>query len=119
MTKNQKLWFWIGLALFAIPEILWSPLSNYVYELSQVGGPINSLRSNFLTTDDKYNFTWYGLLLLIQFIGLCSALTTYFRVRQIFKNKLLFWLCFSIFLLLLFISLMSFYLVTFISLAIP
>lgn len=24
MTKNQKLWFWIGLALFAIPEILFS-----------------------------------------------------------------------------------------------
>lgn len=24
MTKNQKLWFWVGLALFAVPEILFS-----------------------------------------------------------------------------------------------
>lgn len=26
MTKNQKIWFWVGVALFVVPEILWGPV---------------------------------------------------------------------------------------------
>src|SRR5690349_9937016 len=31
MTKKQKIWLAIFLAMFIVPEIIWSPISNYLY----------------------------------------------------------------------------------------
>ena len=37
MTKKQKIWFAIFLAMFLVPEVLWSPVNDFYYELLQSG----------------------------------------------------------------------------------
>ncbi len=68
MTKNQKLWLWIGAALFAIPEILWSPVVNIIYEFTQSSNKTQSLRQNFLTNPD--NITSLNCVLFLQGLGI-------------------------------------------------
>lgn len=77
MTKNHKLFFWIGLGLFLIPELLWSPVFNYVYELLQLGSnDIAHLRESFLTNNQSYGFFWYGFIVAIQLVGLMMMAKT-------------------------------------------
>lgn len=68
MTKSQKLWFWVGAALFVVPEVLWSPVANLVYEFTQSSNRTESLRQNFLTNPD--NITSLNCVLFLQGVGI-------------------------------------------------
>ena len=120
MSKLQKTWLSLFAAMFLLPEILWSPVGNYIYELSQGSGKIIALRSNFITTSTNYSFIWYGLVTLIQLLGLIGCLIYLFVIKKKYpKNQLL--LNTSIFLaiILLILNLLTFYLVTFVGVSFP
>jgi hypothetical protein len=74
MTKNQKIWMWVFVAMFAIPEILWSPILNFYYQLSQTNrsGGTYPLRYNFLQNSDNLNYL--RLIIFMQLIGLLGVL---------------------------------------------
>ena len=57
MTKKQKIWLGVFLALFIVPEVLWSPVGNFVYEIMQSGnaGGTHPVRLNFLQVSDNVN----------------------------------------------------------------
>jgi hypothetical protein len=67
MTKNQKIWFLIFLAMFAVPEVLWSPVSNVIF------GLIKDVpyRINFLTQAD--NRDWLITIIFAQFLGILGV----------------------------------------------
>lgn len=67
MTKVQKIWLWVGIGLFLIPEILWSPLGNSLYALIYD----KPFRSSFLTNSDYGQ--WKEIVVLIQFLGIVSG----------------------------------------------
>ncbi len=71
MTKKQKNWLTVFLAMFIIPEILWSSLRSFLYIALHPGKFTDfPLLFNILppTTDDFFG----GLMELIQFIGLAG-----------------------------------------------
>lgn len=75
MTKKQKIWFGVFLAMFAVPEALWSPLGNFYYGVVQDSKPrgyYHEFRNNFLTDGD--NVVLLNLILLVQFLFLFFAL---------------------------------------------
>lgn len=83
MTKKQKIWFWIFLGMFLVPEILWSLVSNYLYSFLQQGDPPQLLRQNFLTSSDYRSYSI--LVVLIQFVGLLLACVNLFKNRKIWN----------------------------------
>ena len=69
MTKTQKIWLWIFVAMFAVPEILWSPVGNFIYELyKNTGFPF---RYSYL--EKASNINTLSTVLLIQMVGLLST----------------------------------------------
>ena len=52
--------------MFIVPELLWSPVGNLIYEFSQNSG--QPYRNNFLMNMD--NIGWLNWVLLIQALGL-------------------------------------------------
>lgn len=85
MTKNQKLLFWVGAALFAIPEILWSPVVNVLNDLLQNSNSVVIFRSNFLTTGNHSNL--FMFILGLQLLGLIASETSVLRGRQPLGSK--------------------------------
>jgi len=74
MTKNQKIWLSVFLAMFLVPEILWSPILNFYYGIIQgsfPGGHYIELRNNFLANGDYLNIL--RLVLIVQFLSLLAA----------------------------------------------
>ena len=73
MTTKQKIWFAIFLAMFAVPEVLWSPVSDFYYEFWQSGkiGNIIPLRQNFLNNSDNVGIL--KLVIVIQLLSLFIA----------------------------------------------
>ena len=69
MTKKQKIWFAVFLSMFILPEVLWSPLLNFYYELSKTGD-VYPVRVNFITND----FIIWKIVLWIQLISLAGAI---------------------------------------------
>lgn len=67
MTKNKKLWLYAGLALFAIPEILWSPIINFLWPLIKYSNHSIPVRNNWLMSPDNIN--WLSVFLFVQFFG--------------------------------------------------
>jgi len=89
MTKKQKIWMWIFVAMFAIPEILWSPIVNFLHIFSKGGNIPIILRDNFL-----FNYEYDSLLksiISIQFIGVILFLVCWFKNKGKIKSKFLFW----------------------------
>ncbi len=68
MTKMQKVWLWIFLAMFIVPEVLWSPVGNFIYIFIKGGNHPVIWRNNFLMQTDFRNLL--TLVLFIQFVGL-------------------------------------------------
>jgi hypothetical protein len=88
MTKKQKIWMWIFIAMFAVPEILWSPVMNFYYQLSQTGGSggTHPLRYNFLQYSD--NLSYLKFVIFVQLLGLIGALIIALKNKNS-KNKIL------------------------------
>ena len=117
MTKNNKLLFWIGLGLFVIPELLWSPVANIYYTFFQSGSHIIPLRENFITSGG-YDI-WYKVVVFLELSGLIIALL--FSKRSLFNNTqqsvgvlIYFLLCF-----LALAVILSFYAITFLNISFP
>ena len=74
--------------MFALPEILWSPIANFYYELSQTSrsGGTHPFRYNFLQNSDNLNYLRF--VIAIQFIGLLLALISVIKNMDR-KNKLI------------------------------
>ena len=94
MTKIQKIWIWIFLAMFAIPEILWSPVLNFLYIFYKGGNVPIILRNNFLINSD------YKLLaILIIFLQSMGALISSILILKSnvkFLSKIILFLTFFV-----------------------
>jgi hypothetical protein len=90
MTKTQKIWLGIFLAMFAIPEILWSPVMNEIIVPRFFSS--TPWRYSFLYKPGNVNMLIW--VLLIQFLGMGLATVTLFFSRKNLSSKFIFWLFF-------------------------
>ncbi len=92
MTKTQKIWLAVFLGMFLVPELLWSPVGNFIYELSiqAHSSSTRPFRDNFLQNSDNIYILY--TVFTIQLIGLLITIIYLLIFREQFKNKLLFWL---------------------------
>lgn len=90
MTKVQKVWLSVFLAMFILPELLWSPVGNFWYESSQKTNHVVPLRNNFLVETGNINI-WSNIM-LFQFFGLIGLCIYLIFIRKNFTKKLLFWI---------------------------
>jgi hypothetical protein len=91
MTKGQKIGFWAVLGLFIIPELLWSPVGNFIYELTQTGrsGGTHPFRNTFL--EDSSNINIFSTVLFIQLLGLFCSAVYLIIIHNSVKHKWLLW----------------------------
>lgn len=96
MTKKQKIWLGIFLAMFIIPEVLWSPVMNYWYAIKMpaVKGSYQVWRDNFLHHYGNANL-WSNLI-LFQFLGLLFLIIFLVVQRKHIPNKVVYWLTISV-----------------------
>jgi hypothetical protein len=108
MNKIQKLWLTIFLAIFIIPEILWSPLMNYIYSLTVplMNGSVQVVRNNFLLQTQNINL--YNSVVFIQFLGIFLAFIYWIVVGRKVQNKLMFWSIVLLFFILSLVTLIVF-----------
>ncbi len=66
MKKQQKIWLGIFLAMFILPELLWSPVENLVYDLLQNSNNVKIFRPNFLTVSDNTYLLLFVLLFQVE-----------------------------------------------------
>lgn len=87
LSKIQKIWLWISASTFLIPEILWSPIFNLIYDFLQNSNNVKVLRPNFLTNPDNiYILLW---IICLQFIGILSSTIIIAKAKISFKFKIL------------------------------
>ncbi len=86
----QKIWLGVFLAMFLVPEILWSPVGNYIYSLVKptVNGSIQIMRDNFLLHTDNVNL--YSTVLFIQLVGSILYFIFYVKHSESIKYKWVF-----------------------------
>ena len=80
MAKKQKIWLAISLAMFLIPEILWSPVRSLIFiflnpdkfnDIPLLFNILPSIENNFIA----------GIIGIIQFIGLLCFSSIFLRLR--------------------------------------
>ncbi len=79
MTKTQKIWLWVSVAMFVVPEVLWSPVGNFLYTFYRGGNIPVIFRNNFLISSDYRSLLISVVFLqsvgaLVSFILLCKSL---------------------------------------------
>lgn len=87
MIKSQKIWFWAGVSLLIIPEILWSPITNVAWSFIRYSNNSIPLRDNWLMNTGNIN--WLSLVLFLQFIGAVLLSYTIFVGLKGFKRAVL------------------------------
>ena len=100
MSKKQKIWLGVFLAMFIVPEILWSPIINDLYEYSQSSRPgtTYSFMHTFLQHNDNINIL--STVLFIQMAGLLFSSIYLIIARKNIKNKIALWaFCLLLFLM--------------------
>lgn len=117
MNKNYKILFWIGLLLFIVPELLWSPVANVYYTFFQSGSNIVLLRDNFITSAG-YNLVYKGLILL-EALGLLTSILLVWKYVISGNQKKLGYLILILLFIASALSLLSFYAITFINISFP
>jgi len=88
MSKRQKIWLGIFGAMFLVPEILWSPMIDFYYQLilqSNSSGIVPPLRQNFLTNSD--NISILKFVISMQLLGLSLFLIRFLSLK--IKNKII------------------------------
>ena len=111
MKKNSKIWLWIFLAMFIIPEILWSPSINFIYSFfsAPVFGQPQLLRNNFLF---EYNFeSLLKIIIFIQLIGIIFFFLFWLKNMNNVRSRVAFWIVLILSLLVCLMSMFIFYLV--------
>jgi len=73
MNNIQKSLLGVFGFLFLLPEVLWSPIANFVYAFLKptINGDFQLLRINFLITSQSSYL--YVLVLCLQFLGVVSG----------------------------------------------
>ncbi|MDQ3245199.1 MAG: hypothetical protein M3P22_02570 [bacterium] len=106
MEKSRKMWLWIFVGMGVIPELLWSPIYNFLYSFFKptTNGSIQVFRDNFLINTD--NIYLYLFILFIQIIGLTGIL---FNILKLNINKYFNYFLFFISLSILIITSLVFY----------
>lgn len=91
MKKIQKLWLGLFLIMFIMPEVLWSPVGNGIYELylSHFGNT-HPFKNNFLQNSDNINIL--STVLFIQFLGLFAGLVYLLVLQKLIQHKAVLWL---------------------------
>lgn len=109
MTKKQKIWLWIFIAMFVVPEIFWSPVTNFYYELTQTnqGGGTRPFNYNFLQNSDNVNYL--KTTIFIQLLGVVLFIMFWFKNKNKINSKVLFWTVFLLALLICLVSLFALY----------
>lgn len=79
MTKKQKIWLAIGLGMFIIPEVIWSPIGNSLYGFIYD----QPFRDNMLMGYDSRGSLIF--VVLIQFVCIISSLYGLVR-NKLYKN---------------------------------
>ena len=97
MSKVQKIWMWVFIAMFAVPEILWSPIINFLYTFWKGGNTPVILRDNFLIHSDYRKLAI--IIVLLQCLGLLSSLILIYKT----STKVVFKIIFSVLLFVLFL----------------
>lgn len=89
MTKKQKIILYSFLGMFIIPELLWSPVGNLFYELSQTGksGGVKPFRLTFLDS----NVNALSTILFVQFLGATLSVIYLIYLNKRIKRKPLLW----------------------------
>ena len=77
MTKKQKTWLWVFIAMFVVPELIWGPTFGYT-----------SFAKNIF--DIKYRVELLAVLFL-QFIGALLFLICFIKSYKTSRN-VLYWL---------------------------
>lgn len=92
MTKIQKVWLWVSLVLFVLPEILWSPLGNFLYSffMPLVHGSSQIWRDNFLL-NSQFN-SLYEIILLVQIASIIVFTINWVRFKNNIKSKSTYWI---------------------------
>ncbi len=80
MSKKQKIWLGISLALLIIPEILWSPILNFVYTFAQNFNSPVLIRPNFLTKSDNRGLV--TVVVIFQVIGTLISIYLFNNVKN-------------------------------------
>lgn len=111
MTKKQKIWMWIFTAMFVVPEILWNPVSNFIYSFFSKpnNGLPQLLRDSFL-----FNYQYENLLktiITIQLIGIISFFILWLKNKNNINSRIIFWIILLLSLLISLVSLFILYLV--------
>jgi len=104
MTKIQKIWLGISSMMFLLPELLWCPISNFIYIFTQNSNSPKVFRDNFLLNSD--NITSLNIVLFIQFLGILILLINLIKHK---KSNLIFWLIILFLILLTVITFLIFY----------
>ncbi len=78
--------------MFVVPEVLWSPVSNYIFSMSKPlkHGSIQIFRDNFLLSSDNINIL--STVLFIQMAGLLLSFIYLLVHHGVIKNKLVLWI---------------------------
>jgi len=99
MTKMQKVWLTIFLAMFIVPEALWSAVYKFWYSLNfpTLGGNYAVIRQNFL--DNRGGASVWSDLMLLQFFGLLFTAIYLVVIRKSFKTRWPLWVLALVFLL--------------------
>ncbi len=103
MSKVQKILLGIFLAMFIVPEVLWSPVGNFIYELERNTG--KPYRQSFLESSSNANTL--STVLFIQTLGLLFSAIYLAICHKNIKHKIVLWM---MVLLLLFAAVIVFYL---------
>ena len=119
MTKAQKIWLWVSVAMFVVPEVLWSPVTNFLYSLftPTLNGYSKVFRNNFLF-DYKYE-NLLQVILLVQLVGITIFFFSWMRIKKSATSMLMFWIIFLVSLFLCLISLFTFYLGVVLNISFP
>ena len=75
LTKKQKIWLWIFIAMFAVPEIIWGPIFGYI-----------SFVKNIFETNNRAELL---AVLFIQILGILLFLIYFIKDTP---KSILYWL---------------------------
>lgn len=79
MSKKQKIWFAVFLAMFAVPEVLWSPVSNVIFGLLKD----MPYRDNLLMRTDNRDLLVFTVF--TQFLGI-FGINSFLLFKKIYRS---------------------------------
>jgi len=72
-----------------VPELLWSPVGNFVYQWFQDSNHVIPYRDNFLMQSNNIN--WFSTIVFIQLLGIFLTFVYLIIINKNIKNRWGFW----------------------------